>query len=465
MSRYREWLATLADDRKNATSPKMWLGTTVLVLCILILTAYIHPVSDWFGLRFWPSLFYFIPCLLLGVIGGHLEQRGKLSLHAWGALALVGNAYLQFFFAMLIVLSRPPGSFALASLFVLTVAFHGYVMRATRRYPYPAIGTLLAIVAAEAIDPSDATTTVLAFVAPTSLLISLLTGSAGLREHKDRREREKLRQAIHYRALNERTEETSRMSERVLDLLRYNHDAGNTLSSVFLNAQVVEERLHAVRAAIPDASELDVSMQRLLEQLSRLKGLISSAHRIADELPGTSEARVQPIVEEAVTECRLLFPNVALSARFQLAGEPSVFVHEGEIGLRRVIQNVLHNACEGDGTYAAANVSVAISADGDTVQLRVTDDGPGFRPEQLGERVRPLVTTKANGHGLGLYNVNELVEASGGSLERGNLSERGAAVVVRLRLSRLTTSAFALEGRASEPDDESIADVEEASVA
>jgi two-component system C4-dicarboxylate transport sensor histidine kinase DctB len=415
----------------------MWLGTGGLVLGVLLMAAFVQPIAGWFQLRFWPALACFVPCLLLGLIAGHLEERGRLSLQAYGALVLIGNAYLQFFFGALISFSSPPGSFALASLLVLTLAFHGYMTRTSTRFPYTLIGAAIAIAGALALAPSADNVTVFAFVAPTSLMVCLLTGSAGLREHRDRREREQLRQAIYYRALNEKADETNRMSERVVDLLRYNHDAGNTLSSVFLNAQFLDERLRQLSPVGVGATEVDAPMTRLLDQLQRLKDLISGANRIADALPAMEAVPVCAIADQAIVECRATFPNVIVTLQAASSAEPHVLVHDGEMGLRRILQNVLFNACEGDGASAAKHVRLEITCGEGWVQLRCSDDGPGFPAAQLEQRVMPFITTKANGHGLGLFNVGHLVEASGGSLTRNNGKERGAVIEIRLGLRLL----------------------------
>lgn len=49
------------------------------------------------------------------------------------------------------------------------------------------------------------------------------------------------------------------------------------------------------------------------------------------------------------------------------------------------------------------------------VCLTVIDEGPGFNPEMLNNGIRPFVTGKSGGTGLGLAMVQRFVRELGGS--------------------------------------------------
>jgi two-component system, NtrC family, C4-dicarboxylate transport sensor histidine kinase DctB len=433
MARYHRWLATLVEDRKNGTTMGAWGATAVLVLVVLILTSSVAPIASWFQLRLLPAVACFVPSFILGITGARLQDRGRMSLEVHGAFVLAGCLLLQFFFAALIALSRPPGSFALAGLFVLTLAFHGYLARASLKFPYLLGCSFLATLGAVFLDSGPDTLTVFAFVFPTGILVSLMAGQAGLREYNDRRERNKLRQAIHYKALNERAQAQSELSRRVMDLLGYNHDAGNTLSTVFLNAQLLEEQLGRVAANVPGTAQVVEQLANLLTQLERLKSLINRAHEVAEEMPSLERASLVDVVQEVSRDCQSMFPattiEVVTPARHEDIG---VRVHEGAIGLRRIVENILINACEGNGADAAGKIQIEIVGDVDKAMFRCIDDGPGFSAVQLAGPITPFVTTKPDGHGLGLFNISQLVRASGGELSVSNAAGRGAIVDVEL---------------------------------
>jgi two-component system sensor histidine kinase HydH len=74
------------------------------------------------------------------------------------------------------------------------------------------------------------------------------------------------------------------------------------------------------------------------------------------------------------------------------------------------VQNALDAMPQG-GTLTLAGQRTAIH-----VQLQVRDTGRGIPTEQLAKIFEPLYTTKPGGSGLGLYIVQEIVAAHGGTL-------------------------------------------------
>jgi signal transduction histidine kinase len=82
--------------------------------------------------------------------------------------------------------------------------------------------------------------------------------------------------------------------------------------------------------------------------------------------------------------------------------------------LCRAILNLIHNALDAmpqGGTLALVGQRTATH-----VQLRVRDTGSGISTEQCAKIFEPLYTTKPGGSGLGLYIVQEIVAAHGGTL-------------------------------------------------
>jgi two-component system C4-dicarboxylate transport sensor histidine kinase DctB len=433
MGRYQRWLATLVDSRGAGTTPAMWTATAGLVLGILVLASYVEPVASWFHLQFWPALACFIPSFVFGLSAGIAEQRGRMSLRAYGFAILVGCTLLQFFFASLVVLSRPPGSFVLASLFVLTLAFHGHVNRTSVQYPFMLVCSSVAVAGAFALSPTREAFAEFAFVFPTGLFISLMTGHAGLQDQATRRARDRLKQAVHYRTLTEHVQANDQMSRQLTDLLSYNHDAGNTLSTVFLNAQLMEEQAAKLSVVTPEASELIERVAKLVEQLQRLKVLIRNGHQVAECVSSVKPTAVLDVIDSVAADCRSLFPQVEIDvAASALASKLAVRVHEGAVGLRRIVENVLYNACEGDGVRGAQRIQIEILETAEHIRVRCLDDGPGFSTAQLTSMPQPLQTTKAEGQGLGLFSIGHLVQASGGELFLQNASGQGAVVDVQL---------------------------------
>lgn len=106
-------------------------------------------------------------------------------------------------------------------------------------------------------------------------------------------------------------------------------------------------------------------------------------------------------------------------------------VHADATGLRRIVDNLLTNACES----GAASVTVAVHADAGpppAVRLTVEDDGPGI-PAEARERIfEPYWTTKPGGTGLGLAIVRRLVSDAEGRIRLEDRDGRGTRVTVTL---------------------------------
>ena len=66
--------------------------------------------------------------------------------------------------------------------------------------------------------------------------------------------------------------------------------------------------------------------------------------------------------------------------------------------------------------------------------LEVSDNGPGFDPELLGQVFEPYVTSKTKGTGLGLATVRRLVEINKGEVYFSSEIGVGSTFTVRFPL-------------------------------
>jgi two-component system sensor histidine kinase KdpD len=89
-------------------------------------------------------------------------------------------------------------------------------------------------------------------------------------------------------------------------------------------------------------------------------------------------------------------------------------------------------------TAAGAAITIAVEAQGDSMRLTVSDNGPGIPPGReeaifdkfsRGERESAIP-----GVGLGLAICRAIVEAHGGSIRAGRADEGGAAFIIALPL-------------------------------
>jgi signal transduction histidine kinase len=84
-------------------------------------------------------------------------------------------------------------------------------------------------------------------------------------------------------------------------------------------------------------------------------------------------------------------------------------------------------SCPRGGTLTLAGQRTATH-----VILHVRDTGSGIPAEQLATIFEPLYTTKSEGTGLGLYIVQEIVQAHGGEVTVESLPGQGTLFTLTL---------------------------------
>jgi C4-dicarboxylate-specific signal transduction histidine kinase len=83
--------------------------------------------------------------------------------------------------------------------------------------------------------------------------------------------------------------------------------------------------------------------------------------------------------------------------------------------LARVLINLIKNAFEAVSPVEG-RIRLTVTTTDDTMQLVVSDNGPGIAPDVLTKIFTPLFSTKAGGRGMGLFISNKIIEAVEGKL-------------------------------------------------
>jgi signal transduction histidine kinase len=94
--------------------------------------------------------------------------------------------------------------------------------------------------------------------------------------------------------------------------------------------------------------------------------------------------------------------------------------------ISQILENLLINAREA----GAATVRILVTLK-ETLSIAITDDGPGILPDLLPNGLfEAFKTTKAQGSGIGLWQVRQLTESLGGEIQARNIPEGGARFTV-----------------------------------
>jgi signal transduction histidine kinase len=168
-------------------------------------------------------------------------------------------------------------------------------------------------------------------------------------------------------------------------------------------------------------------LDRIAEQLKVASGIIDG---LLDLIRDRPLARAPVSLAEVVAGAAgvVAFPPEVRFSSDGLEGLPLV---EGDARqLRQVLVNLIQNAVQ--AASPRGEVRVAGAREGGDVALAVEDSGPGVDPATARRLFEPLITTKAQGIGLGLALVKRIVERHGGGVRYEPRPGGGARFLVRL---------------------------------
>lgn len=212
------------------------------------------------------------------------------------------------------------------------------------------------------------------------------------------------------------------------------HELGTPLSTISVIAKELENAIPADAPHGEDVRLLRSQATRCRDILAKLTELSSSGEPF-DRTPLTS------LIEEVVAPHRNFGVDIDVTVPVDRSIEP---VGARNPAILYGLGNLLENAVD----FARERVDVVADWDSETIQVSISDDGPGFAPDILGRIGEPYVTSRRRkkgkgagldeddeptGLGLGFFIAKTLLERSGASLSFANrgLPEGGAIVTLR----------------------------------
>lgn len=185
--------------------------------------------------------------------------------------------------------------------------------------------------------------------------------------------------------------------------------------------------LHLLRRDGVDQHRLD----RILDDLRRIDGMVSTLLRGADGVARDDIIDLREALHEGLRQMEPLAVHRGARLVTRSSDAPAL-VRGGRDPLRLVISNLLRNAI--DAVDDGGRIDARVETVGASVELTVTDDGPGI-PDEERERIFDLHhSTKPNGSGLGLAFARREVEYLGGAIDVEVRRDAGTTLRVRLPL-------------------------------
>ncbi len=220
------------------------------------------------------------------------------------------------------------------------------------------------------------------------------------------------------------------------------HELGTPLSTIVLISRELERVLQ-------DNSPLAGDVKTLREQAQRCRDILAKITQLSASGAPFDRMPLSTLIEEAVAPHRGF--DVAIKVRIAVAATPE------PIGMRNPailygVGNILENAVD----FARSTVEVNAAWFNETVEIVISDDGPGIAPDVLKRIGEPYLSRRRNadeaqgGHtglGLGVFIARTLLERTGANVLFVNRTfpDHGAVVQITWPRSRFEAGSISTE--------------------
>jgi two-component system sensor histidine kinase RegB len=205
------------------------------------------------------------------------------------------------------------------------------------------------------------------------------------------------------------------------------HELGTPLSTIFLISRELEK-------TISGNSQLADDLRTLREQAQRCRDILAKITQLSSSGAPFDRMPLSTLIEETVAPHRDF--GIAIKVRIAVAGasEP--------VGMRNPailygVGNILENAVD----FARDTVEVNAWWNADTVEIVISDDGPGIAPDMLKRIGEPYLSRRRSadeapgehtGLGLGVFIARTLLERTGAKVSFTNRTfpDHGAVVQI-----------------------------------
>ncbi len=220
------------------------------------------------------------------------------------------------------------------------------------------------------------------------------------------------------------------------------HELGTPLSTIVLISRELER-------SVTDGSPFAADIKTLREQAQRCRDILSKITQLSASGAPFDRMPLSTLIEEIVAPHRDF--DVAIKVRIAIGVTPE------PVGMRNPailygVGNILENAVD----FARATVEVNAWWNTETVEIVISDDGPGIAPDMLKRIGEPYLSRRPGGDetqsehsglGLGVFIARTLLERTGARVSFTNRTfpDHGAVVQIAWPRNRFETGEIAAE--------------------
>ena len=217
------------------------------------------------------------------------------------------------------------------------------------------------------------------------------------------------------------------------------HEINNPVNAIVNTIGPLEEAIGELAGdpAHKDAADDIKDMVRVVQRgAQRTKAIVTALHNYSrTDDDKVVEFDLNRSLDDSLELLRhLLKGNVTVERKYGEVGR--IRGHAGQLG--QVFMNLFTNAIQAMAVRDDARLTIATRTEGDHVEVKVTDNGPGIPAEVVPRIFDPFFTTKdvGEGTGLGLSIVHELVTRHSGTIEVDTRVGTGTTFTVNLPRSQ-----------------------------
>lgn len=206
----------------------------------------------------------------------------------------------------------------------------------------------------------------------------------------------------------------------------FGHELNNSLAPI-----------KSIAGSLCSLLKQDPTPEDLHEDLDRGLGVVASRAESLDRFLGNfarltklpkpqfKRIEIEPLVQRVVQLETRLDVQIKPSNNLSLAVDPDQ--------LEQVLINLIRNAVDAASERADPQVTVSWRRLPDSLELTITDNGPGLA--NTANLFVPFFTTKPKGTGIGLALSRQIVEQHNGHLDLRNRDNEGCQAIVRLPIA------------------------------
>jgi len=204
------------------------------------------------------------------------------------------------------------------------------------------------------------------------------------------------------------------------------HEVKNPLTPIAISVSDLKRSYEQQRPDFPVI--LDQAVKTIGEEVERLKHMLQEFSEFG-RLPAPQFQSCR--LGDLFTDLNTLYTKDVQEKRLVLSSpDPNLTMSADPSQLRQALVNLLQNGLE--AVNGNGQVIIAAKADPKSIEISVSDNGPGLTQEQTARLFSPGFTTKQTGSGLGLVMVERIVSDHRGTITVETHPGNGTTFTLRL---------------------------------